>query len=361
MKFRSSGIAVVLAAMLMSGCVTDISHSIPTEPSAVEAIATKTEETTTETTTTVTSKISITTTTTTQAITTEPVSESVSGSTDDTTVTPTGGTYTIYSDEYKTYSFTEKYNEFLEKCVFVGDSICSGLKAYDIIPSNRVCAVGNVAARNIFEDWVEFKVDGEKLPLLKALEKLKPEYIVFSMGMNDVNMTSEQGFCDNYEKILSQVEGILPESKLIVLSVTPITYGETGKLFTLPSNIDSFNAALKEYLDSTGKWIYADVAHEMKNTSNMLKSDYLGSPDGVHLAPDAYKAILYQLCERVVDGKEYLFDGSFAEAEALYPAVTTTPATEPATSKTKKTKDTTTAPESDEPVLSGTLQLSDSD
>ncbi|MBO6093439.1 MAG: hypothetical protein J6P40_07445, partial [Oscillospiraceae bacterium] len=66
--------------------------------------------------------------------------------------------------------------------MFVGDSICSGLKAYELLPANQVLAVGNVAARNIFEDWVEFKVNGEKMTLLPALVDLKPKYIVFSMG-----------------------------------------------------------------------------------------------------------------------------------------------------------------------------------
>ena len=364
MKMKYICAAAIIAAALMSGCATDISQTVPTSASAVEAVATIPADTTdVQTTAATTAKISITTTTTTETTTEETsvTTPESSASTEDTTSIPATGTYTIYSDEYKQYGFTDKYNDFLSKCVFVGDSICSGLKAYDIIPADRVCAVGNVAARNIFEDWVLFKIDGEKLPLLPALEKIKPEYIVFSMGMNDVNMTSEQGFCDNYQKILSQVESILPGSKLIVLSVTPITYGEDGRLFTLPSNIDSFNAALKDYLDSTGKWIYADVEHEMKNTNNMLKADYLGSPDGVHLAPAAYKAILYQLCERAVDGKSYQFDGSFTDAKAVYPIITTAAETEPVTSKTKKTKETTTAPEEEGPILSGTLQLSDPD
>ena len=73
---------------------------------------------------------------------------------------------------------------------------------------------------------------------------------------------------------------------------------------------------MKEFLDSTGKWVYADVQHEMKNTYNELKANYLGSDDGVHLTPEAYYAILYQLCERMVDGKIYdPADGLYTDAE----------------------------------------------
>ena len=56
-----------------------------------------------------------------------------------------------------------------------------------------------------------------------------------------------------------------------------------------------------------------------------------------------------------------LVDGSFTDAKAVYPIITTAAETEPVTSKTKKTKETTTAPEEEGPILSGTLQLSDPD
>ncbi|MBP3855561.1 MAG: hypothetical protein IK990_08135 [Ruminiclostridium sp.] len=368
-KLRSvTGVMLCAAALTISGCAQDISHTLPPEKPAVEAIATvsttaseKVTETVTETAET-TTEVSLTT-----AASSEDTAEPAAGSmpedtesvqTAETTETADGGEnisgeYTMYSDEYKSYPLNDAYQDFLSRCVFVGDSICSGLKAYDILPSNRVVAVGNVAARNIFEDWVEFKINGEKLSLIPALVNLKPDYIVFSMGMNDVNMTSEQAFCKNYEEILSQVESFLPESKLIVCSITPITYGESGKMFTSNENIDSFNAALKEYLDSTGKWIYADVEHELKNTHNMLKDDYLGSPDGVHLAPDAYYAILYQICERMVDGKVYNFDGSFSQTDGVRTEQTT------AAEVSVTSEEEHTAELNGE--FSGTLTLSDDD
>ena len=45
------------------------------------------------------------------------------------------------------------------------------------------------------------------------------------------------------------------------------------------------------------KWHYADVTAELKNEENALKTNY-SSGDGIHLSPDAYYAVLYQLCRR---------------------------------------------------------------
>lgn len=196
--------------------------------------------------------------------------------------------------QYYASDFSEEYNDFLSRCVFVGDSICRGLAAYDIIPAKRVVAQGNVAARNIFE--FTFRVGGDEMTIIPALVDLKPEYVVFSMGMNDVNITSQETFCQNYGELLSQAESFIPNSKFIVLSVTPVL--ESSK-FTSNENIDSFNEALEAYLADKENWTYVNIAPSIKNDKNALREGFSGE-DGVHLAPDAYYDILYRLCQCMV-------------------------------------------------------------
>ncbi len=193
-------------------------------------------------------------------------------------------------EEYNTFTLTDDDNDLLSRCVFVGDSICSGLKVYDILPAENVVAQGNIAARNIFD--FTFIVDGGEQSLLSALVALKPEYIVFSMGMNDVNITSQDEFVQNYTDLLTMTESFLPDAKLIVLSITPI---DRSSSFTANENIDSFNERLSQALAENEKWLYVDVTAELKNSANALKTNY-SSGDGIHLAPDAYYAILSQLC-----------------------------------------------------------------
>lgn len=347
--------AVVAAAVLsLAGCSQDISKTIPP--------ASTTESTTVKTTTTA----AATTTTAATSATTEVTTVTQSETAEDTSVTP--GTEADTSDTsaettaeeiveiYRDYVFTDEYNEFLSKCVFVGDSICSGLKAYDILPAKNVLAQGNVAARSIYD--YTFKVNGDEMSILAALLELRPEYVIFSMGMNDVNMTSEATYCENYGKLLSEVESFLPDATLIVCSITPITYGETGKLFTSPDVIDSFNAAVREYLETGDKWIYCDISHELKNSLNLLKSQYLGSPDGVHLAPDAYYAILYQICERMVDGRIYNPDGTFTETKETEKAAETTVNT---ADLIEPPADSDATVSRTDDILSGTIILEDLD
>lgn len=316
-KYKTGVIALALClALAAGGCEGDISQrTLPSDTKAPESEPI-TEEVTTTTKKPVVATVKITTT----AAETEVTSDETSETTEP------------IIEDYNSFVFSDEYNNFLADCVFVGDSICSGLKLYEILPAKNVVAQGNVAARNIFD--FSFKVGKEEVSVLSALVNLKPKYVVFSMGMNDVNITSEKAFCENYGELLSLTEGFLPEAKLIVCSVTPIT---TESKFSTNENIDSFNAALKEYLNETEKWTYVDITRELKNSANALKTDYNGG-DGVHLAPAAYYAMLYQICERMVDGKVYDEEGNVT---IITTSETKAPETTTATKKTKKTKKTT--------------------
>lgn len=212
---------------------------------------------------------------------------------------PTAASVNANSEQYPDYSFSDEYNKFLSETVFVGDSICSGLDLYGILPDNNVIAKGSASANNIFT--FDFKLNGTEMPVMDALADLKPKYVVFSMGMNDVNLTTAEVFVNNYNKLLTETKKILPDSKLIVASITPVS--ATSK-FCSNTKIDSYNAAMRDFLDGNPEWLYADVTREIKNESNGLKDGYNGG-DGIHLSRSAYYAFLYQVCQDIVDSGVY--------------------------------------------------------
>lgn len=252
-------------------------------------------------------------TTTTTDIPDTPVTAIVSTTTAETKPfeTTTDTTEPPIEEIYGDFEFSPEDYAFLGECVFVGDSICSGLAHYEIIPYNHVVAQGNVAARNIFD--FTFTVDGAELSLVSALVNAKPKYIVFSMGINDVNITTEEEFAENYREILEMTEGFVPDAELIVLSITPI---DDASDFTSNENIDRFNITLAKMIKETEKWTYIDVTPELKNELNALKSAY-SSGDGIHLSPDAYHAMLYQLCRTYLDETEESDETETSEDESL--------------------------------------------
>lgn len=293
--YRKINVIFLAAALiLLCGCV-DISHRDGPEKPVMATTEKETDETTVIPDEPVTVSIETT------------VSESSQTLTDETVDAPE------MNEIYSEFTFSDEYYEFLNSCVFVGDSICSGLGHYGIIPMERVIAQGNIAARNILD--FTFPVDGGNLSLVSALVNADPEYIVFSMGINDVNITTEQEFTDNYREILQMTEGFLPNAKLIILSITPVDKSST---FTSNERIDSFNDALSRLPEENSRWQYIDVTPELKNDENALKTAY-SSGDGIHLSPDAYHAALYQLCSGYLaeDTEESATDNAESEDDEL--------------------------------------------
>lgn len=245
-----------------------------------QTLSTQTQSSTTAAQTTASSKV-------TSANTT--VSSSASSSSTTTTTASTAS--------YSAGQLTQADKTFLDDCVFVGDSICSGLKVYHILPDKNVVAKGCVAARSIFD--YTFSVGGANRNVVDALSILKPKYVIFSMGMNDINMTNAERYCTNYQNLLSKVQAVLPDAKLYVASITPIT---TNCTFSTNTKIDSYNTAVKNYLaQNYPSWGYVDIASGLKNQWNGLISSY-SSGDGIHLAPAAYTVILKQVCQQLNPG-----------------------------------------------------------
>ncbi len=187
---------------------------------------------------------------------------------------------------------SESEAAFADKALFVGDSICRGFTAYNVVKAKNVYAAGSVGARNFFE--MEFHYYGQPTGYAEVLEQVKPETVILSMGMNDVNITSAQQYCENYRKI---IDFTLEHSSanVYVCAITPI-----NSQFAEYSRIDAFNLAMKNYIsENFGKRVgFIDFGYLLKNPDNMLSSG-LDSGDGIHLAPECYYIAMLEICEQL--------------------------------------------------------------
>ena len=195
----------------------------------------------------------------------------------------------------KLFKFTDEYNSFLEGVVFIGDSVCSGLKVYHYLPDDQVLAEGSVAARNIFD--FEFDLNGGLYGILDAVKIADPKVLICSMGINDVNLTTQEQFCENYISLLDKLHEAVPNAKLYVASITP-TAADCEKI--LNTKVQDYNAAIEKALSECSKdYGFLEIGKYLKNDYNALSAEYSGS-DGIHLQAHAYSAILYQVCEQIL-------------------------------------------------------------
>ena len=193
---------------------------------------------------------------------------------------------------YIELSITDEQRQFTEQSLFIGDSICKGLEVFGVLKADNVLGVGNAAARNIFE--MEFFRRGKGIDFLSVIKDTKPKHAIFWMGMNDVNMTDKQEYCENYRKVIDKALE-LPETDVLVLSISPVCSD-----FTPNSRIVEFNRALSDYITKTypERVRFVNIHDALQNEKGELQW-YFSSGDGVHINELAYYQMLHAFFEQV--------------------------------------------------------------
>lgn len=194
----------------------------------------------------------------------------------------------FYYYEYAAYSLTWAEREFTTQSLFVGDSICRGFSEYHIVPTDCVFARGSVAARNFFD----FMMNSEENPgaYTAKLAEAQPRYVFLSMGMNDINLTDEKTYCENYRAIIDMTLDNT-DAEVYVAAITPI-----DSEFSSNYRIDCFNLDMEKFIHEnySERVHYIDFAKHLKDGDGNLKECFNGG-DGIHLSPYAYYVALWEM------------------------------------------------------------------
>lgn len=172
-----------------------------------------------------------------------------------------------------------KIDESLFKdVVFVGDSITEGIRDFGMIDSSHVVA-------------------DKGLTLLKAqkmvgtIVKKNPKKIVVLLGLNDIlyNITPQK-YAENYKKFIGMIQSQLPNTKIYVQTIFPVTKEATQKpaykgYLSLQKIVD-FNNSLKGIADGN-KVIFMDIYSDFADANGYLPHEY--THDGIHLDYAYYK------------------------------------------------------------------------
>ena len=204
------------------------------------------------------------------------------------------------------YTITDEMIKYFDDFVVVGDSICSGFVNCGYFKAENNLARPSIAAWNIHQFYITS--DGYNSDVLLHIYDKQPKYILFSMGLNDVNLTTQKEFVDNYMKLLYDCRQASPNSELIVMAVTPVR-----SKFSQNEKIDSYNSALKYAINNSGckHYHFVDPTDYLKNRANRLLEEY-AFEDGTHLEQSGMKVCLWYLYNQ---GIEY----SFTEDELKQP------------------------------------------
>lgn len=189
--------------------------------------------------------------------------------------------------------------DFMENTIFVGDSVTRALYVYnDLLTTKQVAATGGGAARNIYD--YTFKMEDNEFTLQQAAEFYKPEIFFLWMGINDINMTEKAVYAENLKKIADDMLQISPESKVVILSMSPTAdYHE----WNANEKIREYNAAAREMCEAVeGQEIYyLDIQDILSDEEGYLLPE-CDSGDGMHLSQMAYIRLLSYITAAMDEG-----------------------------------------------------------
>ncbi|MED2011047.1 SGNH/GDSL hydrolase family protein [Brevibacillus borstelensis] len=158
--------------------------------------------------------------------------------------------------------------------VFLGDSITEGLSFHDVLDEANVAAGAGKTAEFALED-------------IDDLVKRNPEHIYIQLGSDDILWPVENPVAyalDQYAKLIGQIKEKLPNAKISILTVTPVT-AEAEKKEPRYKTIGEYNQGLKE-LAAKEQVEYIDLSPLFTGRSD------LHDADGIHFKAEFYPLML---------------------------------------------------------------------
>ena len=175
---------------------------------------------------------------------------------------------------------------YFNDCVFVGDSITVGLSNYQLVPANVVYASIGMNLSRIMTEALDTPFG--KVTALDALKQAKPPNVYVMLGSNGIAWLTQESMLAQYQEFINAVAAELPDSRIFVLSIPPVTAGREVAAENKITNasIDAYNSALLALANEKG-YYYVDVNTALKGNDGKLPNAN-ASDDGIHFKKATY-------------------------------------------------------------------------
>ena len=179
---------------------------------------------------------------------------------------------------------------YLDNCVFVGDSLTYGLSSYQILPARNVLASIGLNISKI--DTEAIPTTEGKLTAINSLKIKKPSTVYIMLGSNGIAWMNVDTMISKYSDFISEIEKELPNTKICILSIPPVTaQRETASEGAIKnSTIDEYNSQLLKMANEK-KIHFVDLNTGLKNNSGKLETTK-AEKDGMHFKKVSYDMMI---------------------------------------------------------------------
>lgn len=183
-----------------------------------------------------------------------------------------------------------KEADYLDNCVFIGDSITYGLSSYGILPSSNVLASPGLSLSKV--DTAEIDTSVGSMTVLDAVAELAPEKIYVMLGSTGAAYMSPAEMYMSYTGFLVKLRISAPDADIFIISTPPVSKDKENSAESpiKNSDLDDLNSQLLEYCNENSLY-YLDMSSALKDSSGYLPAESAEN-DGMHFKKSTYETFI---------------------------------------------------------------------
>lgn len=179
---------------------------------------------------------------------------------------------------------------YVDCTFFVGDSNTLRMVNYGLVRQQQCFAREGMGIGGALEATVAWQgSNAGRYTLRQALGLASPDYVLITLGTNDIGSLDTQAIAEKYRILVDAVRQEVPNAQIVVNTVPPVTDGCSYAKLTM-ADIEACNAALRQmckeeeiaFLNST----------EALVGENGHCADQYAIADGLHLSEEGLCAML---------------------------------------------------------------------
>lgn len=181
-------------------------------------------------------------------------------------------------------------SEYLNSCVFIGDSVISSLVQDGLIAESCFMRADKPSLSGINNAVTE--IDGESISLSEALKKSSASSIYIALGTDDIADMTNKSMLDEYSTFLKTAASQNSGKTIYIILIPPVTAEKESDRAApvLNTAIDSYNAGLLE-LANENNICCLDLNSSLKGSDGRLSPEF-AEGDGFTLNESGRKKVI---------------------------------------------------------------------
>lgn len=194
--------------------------------------------------------------------------------------------------------------EYLDTCLFIGDSISTGYSGYFLLNPENVLAKNGLHPGKLKYTTIEY--NGQEVLAIDGVVQSGFKNIYIMLGSNGLGWATNETMVDGYRDFIKEIQEKVEDANIYIISVPPVSakkedtseHATVEDGLVLNSTIDELNV---EYLNLANEMgvHYLDINSYLKDDTGKLPYD--SSTDGMHFDLNTYNKVLDYVLSHVAN------------------------------------------------------------